>query len=504
MTENVIAERYRTERFSRFGFLDWAAARKFAEEIIADYDVKCPSPEARIRLLSGGNMQKLILGRALDPDPVVILANQPTRGLDVGAVGYVHRKLLEARARGAAILLISEDLEEILALSDRISVMSKGRLSTPSARGERAIRELGELMAGHGRRRPIMRLEAKPAPSLGVTLLYPRCGDRATLVITSLLVLAAGASPFSVFYLVWPGAAGSQFALLETLTRATPLIFTGLAVAVAFRAKLWNIGAEAQLYIGGVVTVLLGTGALPLPAFLLIPIIMIAAMAAGALLLLGPAVLKTRFGVDEVVTTLLLNFIVLLFVSMLLEGPLKDPMGLGWPQSSKVIAEAQLPRIIQGKRLHYGFVIALVVGGHGLGHHEEDRARLRDARGRPQSAGGALRRHAGQPRADEDGAALRRPGRTCRLLGSLGPQGQSHARSVARLRLFGHRRRHAGHAQSARRRRLGDLRRRHLRRRRRHEPRRRRAELHRRRHGGDALLTMVVAILFTRFRMRWK
>lgn len=149
VTENVIAERYRTERFSRAGFLDWAAARKFAEEIIADYDVKCPSPEARIRLLSGGNMQKLILGRALDPEPVIILANQPTRGLDVGAVGYVHGKLLEARSRGAAVLLISEDLEEILALADRILVISKGHLSAPSARGERSVRELGELMAGH-------------------------------------------------------------------------------------------------------------------------------------------------------------------------------------------------------------------------------------------------------------------------------------------------------------------------------------------------------------------
>lgn len=205
-----------------------------------------------------------------------------------------------------------------------------------------------------------MRLEPKPAPSLAVTLLFPLAAIAATLLITSLLVLVAGASPLSVFYLVAKGAAGSQFALLETLTRATPLIFTGLAVAVAFRAKLWNIGAEAQLYVGGIVTVVLGTGALPLPAPILIPIIMVAVMAAGALLLLGPAVLKTRFGVDEVVTTLLLNFIVLLFASMLLEGVLKDPMGLGWPQSQKVIAEAQLPRIIQGKRLHYGFVIAIV------------------------------------------------------------------------------------------------------------------------------------------------
>ncbi|ANH08889.1 ABC transporter permease [Shinella sp. HZN7] len=205
-----------------------------------------------------------------------------------------------------------------------------------------------------------MRLEPKPAPTLAVTLLFPLAAVVATLLLVSLLVLAAGASPLSVFYLVAKGAAGSQFALLETLTRATPLIFTGLAVAVAFRAKLWNIGAEAQLYIGGVVTVVLGTGALPLPSVILIPVLMAAAMAAGALLLLGPAVLKTRFGVDEVVTTLLLNFIVLLFVSMLLEGVLKDPMGLGWPQSQKVVAEAQLPRLIQGKRLHLGFVIAII------------------------------------------------------------------------------------------------------------------------------------------------
>jgi len=205
-----------------------------------------------------------------------------------------------------------------------------------------------------------MRLEPKPAPSLAVTLLYPAGAILATVIIASLLVLAAGANPLSVFGLVLKGAAGSQFALVETLTRATPLIFTGLAVAVAFRAKLWNIGAEAQLYAGAIITVVLGTGALPLPAVILIPLLIIAAALAGALLLLGPAVLKVRFGVDEVVTTLLVNFIMILFVSMLLEGVLKDPMGLGWPQSQKLIAEARLPRIITGRRLHYGFVLALV------------------------------------------------------------------------------------------------------------------------------------------------
>jgi simple sugar transport system permease protein len=172
--------------------------------------------------------------------------------------------------------------------------------------------------------------------------------------------MVAGGNPFAVLGLIIKGAVGSQFALLETLNRATPLIFTGLAVAVAFRAKLWNIGAEAQLYSGAIVAVLMGTGALAWSSPALIPAMIICSMSAGALLLLIPTLLKTRLGVDEVVTTLLLNFIFLLLVSLLLEGPLKDPMGMGWPKSARLLAEARLPRIVDGLRLHWGFGIALI------------------------------------------------------------------------------------------------------------------------------------------------
>ena len=204
-----------------------------------------------------------------------------------------------------------------------------------------------------------MRLEPR-ADSAGLGwLLAPVAAIAISFLFASFLVLIAGASPFSVFQAVIKGAMGSQFAFLETLTRATPLIFTGLAAAIAFRARLWNIGAEAQLYAGAIVTIVLGTGALPLPGMILVPLIMASAALAGALLLLGPTFLKTRFGVDEVVTTLLLNFIMVLFVSMLLDGVLKDPMGLGWPQSRKVIEAASLPKLVQGKRLHLGFVIAI-------------------------------------------------------------------------------------------------------------------------------------------------
>jgi simple sugar transport system permease protein len=205
-----------------------------------------------------------------------------------------------------------------------------------------------------------MRLEPRSEASLAVTLLAPVGALAVSLAVAAALVMWSGASALGTFALVIKGAVGSQFALLETLTRSTPLIFTGLAAAVAFRAKLWNIGGEGQLYVGAVVTVALGTGLLALPAPLLVPILLLAGAVGGALTLLGPTLLKNRFGVDEVVTTLLLNFIVVLFVSMLLDGPLKDPSGLGWPQSSKVVPEAALPKLVQGKRLHAGFLLAIL------------------------------------------------------------------------------------------------------------------------------------------------
>ncbi|WP_138933854.1 ABC transporter permease [Roseovarius arcticus] len=205
-----------------------------------------------------------------------------------------------------------------------------------------------------------MRLEPIANPSLARTLTPPALAIIATVVTASLLAMLAGANPLAVLGLIIKGAFGSQFALLETLNRATPLIFTGLAVAVAFRARLWNIGAEAQLYAGALVVAILGAGLLDWPSAVLLPFMAILAMIAGAVLLLIPALLKVRLGVDEVVTTLLINFIFLLFVSMLLEGALKDPMGMGWPKSARLIDEARLPRIMDGLRLHWGFGLALI------------------------------------------------------------------------------------------------------------------------------------------------
>ncbi|HCQ66607.1 MAG TPA: sugar ABC transporter ATP-binding protein [Rhodobacteraceae bacterium] len=150
LTENAVLENYNLPPVSRRGWMDWRAAEAQALEIIDTHDVRCPGPDTRIRLLSGGNMQKLILGRVLENGPKIILANQPVRGLDIGAVTYVQERLIAARDAGAAVLLISEDLDEIIALSDVIRVISEGRLSPEFARGSKTPAELGQWMAGQG------------------------------------------------------------------------------------------------------------------------------------------------------------------------------------------------------------------------------------------------------------------------------------------------------------------------------------------------------------------
>lgn len=146
--ENAVLERLRTRGFSRRGFVRRAAARAHAAGLVERFDIRGAGPDTRTRLLSGGNMQKLILGRVLAAGPRAILANQPTRGLDEGAIAAVHAELLAAREAGAAILLISEELEEATGLADRIQAIVKGRLSRPVPAEEADARRLGLMMAG--------------------------------------------------------------------------------------------------------------------------------------------------------------------------------------------------------------------------------------------------------------------------------------------------------------------------------------------------------------------
>lgn len=205
-----------------------------------------------------------------------------------------------------------------------------------------------------------MRIERRETRPMVLVATAPIIAVFAAFVLAGLLIAAAGAPVFESFKQIAIGAFGTRLSITETLTRATPLILTGLAAAVAFRSKLWNIGAEGQFYMGALAVVAFGTQ-LALPAALLIPLLLIVGAIAGMIFLLIPLGLRLRFGVDEVVTTLLLNFVAVLFVSMMIEGPMKDPLAFGWPQSEPIPDAAVLPKIMSGMRLHIGIVIAIVL-----------------------------------------------------------------------------------------------------------------------------------------------
>ncbi|MBX7252078.1 MAG: ABC transporter ATP-binding protein [Candidatus Promineofilum sp.] len=148
VAENIILREFDQPPYARSGFLNQAAIQRNSRELVNSFNVKTPSLETPAKNLSGGNIQKIILAREISRRPQVIVAAQPTRGLDIGATEYVHARLLEQRDQGTATLLISEDLDEILALADRILVICDGRIMGDVPRAEATAEKLGLLMAG--------------------------------------------------------------------------------------------------------------------------------------------------------------------------------------------------------------------------------------------------------------------------------------------------------------------------------------------------------------------
>jgi simple sugar transport system permease protein len=179
-----------------------------------------------------------------------------------------------------------------------------------------------------------------------------------TFILTSGLVIWGKANPLEAYYYFLIDPLSSRTGVLETLLKATPLMLTGVAVTFAFSAGYYNIGAEGQLYAGAIAATWVGIRLVGFPPVLAILFMLIAGFIAGALWALAPALLRIKLAVDEVVTTLLLNSVMLFIVSALLNGPWRDPVS-SWPQSPDIADPAQFPRLIPRSRLHLGFVVAL-------------------------------------------------------------------------------------------------------------------------------------------------
>ncbi|GBE25589.1 ribose import ATP-binding protein RbsA [bacterium BMS3Bbin02] len=148
VTENVILNTYHLEPFSNGTVVDWPASRAVARELIEQYDVRTPSSEVPASTLSGGNQQKVIVAREFSRAAPLVVASQPTRGIDVGSIEYIHERIVEQRDNGAAILIVSTELDEIMALSDRILVMYEGRIVAETTPGKTTTTDLGLYMAG--------------------------------------------------------------------------------------------------------------------------------------------------------------------------------------------------------------------------------------------------------------------------------------------------------------------------------------------------------------------
>jgi general nucleoside transport system permease protein len=190
-------------------------------------------------------------------------------------------------------------------------------------------------------------------------IVIPIAAVVATLILSAIPILIAGGELWKSYFYLFYGALGTRFNLLETCVKASPLLLTGLAVAFAFRAKFWNIGAEGQLLAGALTATALGISLTGLPSFMVLPTVIVAGFFAGGLWAFIPAILKTKLKVDDVVSSLLLNYVMVHIMGALLFGPLQQP-GSSWPRSSEIMAAAKYPILLARSRFHLGVLIALL------------------------------------------------------------------------------------------------------------------------------------------------
>jgi simple sugar transport system ATP-binding protein len=151
LVENAFLTGAIRKGLTKRGFIDWAATRDFAERVIKAYDVRTPGSHVAARALSGGNLQKFVIGRELSQSPLVIVINQPTWGVDAAAAAAIRQAILDRATEGAAVVVISQDLDELLEISDRFAVLNEGRLTVPRPVKGLTIDEIGMMMGGaHG------------------------------------------------------------------------------------------------------------------------------------------------------------------------------------------------------------------------------------------------------------------------------------------------------------------------------------------------------------------
>ncbi len=335
ITDNMMLKNYKEHKGP---FVDRKRARKMAEKVVNDLEVVTPGIETPVRRLSGGNVQKVLLGREIQIDPHVLVTAYPVRGLDINSSYTIYNILNEQKKKGVGVLFVGEDLDVMLELCDRIVVLCHGRVTgivdAKTARKEEIgllmtdahaasdaaveVEEKGGELSGFEskraqaakKRRARIRVAKRADLSFGKSMLTYFLAVLAAVVAGGLLILANGVNPFTYYQTMLAGCFNQTIHFNGLIRIVTPLLITSLGIAVAFKMKFWNIGANGQFIAGAVFAATAGfliDGALPQWATLLI--MLVAGAAGGALLGLIPAFCKVKFGTNETLLTLMLNYI---------------------------------------------------------------------------------------------------------------------------------------------------------------------------------------------------
>lgn len=216
----------------------------------------------------------------------------------------------------------------------------------------------GELFGKIKRKLPEIRVEKRKRPSFKTKVFWPLLFVILALFVGTVLIISAGVSPLEGYYHLFMGALGTKLAITDTLWKFTPLLMTGTAVAIAFKAKFWNIGAEGQMLAGAIPATWFAVSFVNVSPFILVPLVITVGFLGGAFWAAIMAALKVKWGVDEVVTTLLGNWIMIYLAGGLVEGPWKNPIS-HWPESPAIAPQAVFPRLFGVYRVHFGIFIAI-------------------------------------------------------------------------------------------------------------------------------------------------
>ncbi len=399
VTENLIPT-HLTAPVARHGWISGSSAEAFARRLISGFDVRGAQPSTTISTLSGGNIQKVVIAREFESSPKVLMVSQPTRGVDVGAMEFVHNAIVSQRDQGAGVLLLSADLNEVMSLSDRLLVMFRGQIVAEFTQENMSEAAVGLAMAGippqaedlaraqashdavvaeraaaavaaNGSDAPAAPREATPVPQeregiaqrLGRSCLaalrgsaQPVMAIALSLVIGAIVILALGENPLAAYTELFFSNFRAPFGMAALISQFIPLAVLSAAVIISFRAGFFNIGGEGQLFIGAFCGAWAGFTFTDLPAPLLTVVMMLCGMLGAMVWGAIPGALLAYWRVDIIVTTLMMSTIATLLTAYLVTGPFRDP-GAGLAASPKILPEARLPMF----SAPYGFGMDLVV-----------------------------------------------------------------------------------------------------------------------------------------------